>query len=133
MAQRRREQRMSYDGGIWTRGIDRDIFHPGRRDMAWRRSLGIADDDPVIGFIGRLVMEKGLDVFSDTIDHLAAKNVRHKVLVVGEGPARQWFANRLPTAVFTGFQKAADLRRAVPAMNMLLHPSVQATLPNTPP
>src|SRR3546814_7698115 len=76
MAQLLREQRMSYDVGIWTRGIDRDIFHPGRRDMAWRRSLGIADDDPVNGFIGRLVMEKGLDVFSDTIAHLAAKNVR---------------------------------------------------------
>src|SRR5690606_34751343 len=128
MAQLLREQRMSYDVGIWTRGIDREIFHPGRRDTEWRRSVGIGDDVPVIGavgvyrvishpgrrdtewrrsvgigddvpvigFIGRLVMEKGLDVFSDSIDQLVARQVRHKVLVVGEGPAREWFQNRLP-------------------------------------
>lgn len=130
MAQLLREQRMSYDVGIWTRGIDREIFNPGRRDLSWRQSLGIADDEPVIGFIGRLVMEKGLDVFSDTIDHLAAKNVRHKVLVVGEGPAREWFENRLPNAVFTGFQKGSDLGRAVASMDMLFNPSVTETFGN---
>ena len=45
MAQLLRDQRMNYDVGIWTRGIDREIFNPGRRDLAWRRALGIADDD----------------------------------------------------------------------------------------
>ena len=70
MAQVLREQRMSYDIGIWTRGIDRDRFNPGQRDLAWRRSLGIDDKDVVIGFLGRVVMEKGLDVFSDSIDEL---------------------------------------------------------------
>src|SRR3546814_3116125 len=82
MAQLLREQRMNYDVGIWTRGIDREIFNPGQRDLAWRRSLSIDDDVPAIGFVGRLVMEKGLDVFSDTIEHLEKRQVRHKVLVV---------------------------------------------------
>ncbi|WP_022683246.1 glycosyltransferase family 4 protein [Sphingobium bisphenolivorans] len=130
MAQLLREQRMSYDVGIWTRGIDRDIFNPGRRSPEWRQSLGIAADEPVIGFIGRLVMEKGLDVFSDTIDHLAAQNIRHKVLIVGEGPARDWFQNRLPSAIFTGFQKGAELGRAVASMDMLFNPSVTETFGN---
>lgn len=130
MAQLLREQRMNYNVGIWTRGIDRDIFNPERRDPAWRRSLGIADDMPVIGFIGRLVMEKGLDVFSDTVDQLTARQVRHKVLVVGEGPARDWFENRLPDAVFTGFQSGADLGRAVANMDMLFNPSVTETFGN---
>lgn len=130
MAQLLREQRMSYDVGIWTRGIDREIFNPGRRDMAWRRSVGIEDDVPVIGFVGRQVMEKGLDVFSDTVDQLGARQVRHKVLVVGEGPAREWFQNRLPDAVFTGFQKGPDLGRAVASMDMLFNPSVTETFGN---
>ena len=99
MAQLLRDQRMNYDVGIWSRGIDREIFNPGARDLAWRRSLGIEDDMPVIGFVGRLVMEKGLDVFSDTIDRLARRKVRHKVLVIGDGPAREWFEKRLPDAV----------------------------------
>ena len=130
MAQLLREQRMSYDVGIWTRGIDREIFNPGRRDMEWRRSLGIEDDEPVIGFIGRLVMEKGLDVFSDAIDQLKMRHVRHKVLIIGEGPAREWFQNRLPHAVFTGFQKGDELGRAVASMDMLFNPSITETFGN---
>ena len=130
MAQLLREQRMSYDVGIWTRGIDREIFNPGRRDMEWRRSLGIEDDQPVIGFIGRLVMEKGLDVFSDAIDQLKMRDVRHKVLIIGEGPAREWFQNRLPDAVFTGFQKGDELGRAVASMDMLFNPSITETFGN---
>ena len=130
MAQLLRDQRMSYDVGIWTRGIDKAIFNPGRRDLAWRQSLGIDDDMPVIGFTGRLVMEKGLDVFSDTIDVLQQRNVRHKVLVVGDGPARGWFENRLPEAVFAGFQSGPDLGRAVASMDMLFNPSVTETFGN---
>ncbi len=130
MAQLLREQRMNYDVGIWSRGIDRQIFNPERRDLQWRRSLGIEDDVPVIGFVGRLVMEKGLDVFSDTIDHLEKRQVRHKVLVVGEGPARIWFEERLPNACFVGFQEGPDLGRAVASMDMLFNPSVTETFGN---
>jgi glycosyltransferase involved in cell wall biosynthesis len=130
MAQLLRDQRMNYQVGIWTRGIDREIFNPGRRDPEWRRSHGIDDDVPVIGFVGRLVMEKGLDVFSDVIDRLERSQVRHKVLVVGEGPARDWFEQRLPNACFAGFQEGADLGRAVASMDMLLNPSVTETFGN---
>jgi phosphatidylinositol alpha 1,6-mannosyltransferase len=130
MAQLLRDQRMNFDVGIWTRGIDREIFNPDRRDLGWRRSLGIADDVPVIGFVGRLVMEKGLDVFSETIDRLARRQVRHEVLVVGEGPARDWFGQRLPAAKFAGFQAGPDLGRAVASMDMLFNPSVTETFGN---
>lgn len=130
MAQLLREQRMSYNVGIWSRGIDQEIFNPNRRDLEWRRSLNIADEEPVIGFIGRLVMEKGLDVFSDTIDRLMAKGVRHRVLIVGDGPAREWFQNRLPSGVFVGFQTGRDLGRTVASMDMLFNPSVTETFGN---
>ena len=130
MAQLLRDQRMNYDVGIWTRGIDREIFNPDRRDLGWRRGLGIDDDVPTIGFVGRLVMEKGLDTFSETIDRLARRQVRHKVLVVGDGPARDWFEKRLPDAVFAGFQENADLGRAVASMDILFNPSVTETFGN---
>lgn len=130
MAQVLRSQRMNYDVAIWSRGVDREIFNPGRRDLAWRRSLGIADHEIVVGFLGRLVMEKGLDVFSDTIDELDRSGIPHRVMVVGEGPARDWFEARLPQAVFTGFQGGADLARAVSSMDMLFNPSVTETFGN---
>jgi len=130
MAQVLREQRMNYDVSIWSRGVDREIFHPGRRDSGWRQSLGIADDEVAIGFLGRLVMEKGLDVFSDTIDELDRRGIAHRVLIIGEGPARDWFEARLPRAVFAGFQAGADLGRAVAGMDVLFNPSVTETFGN---
>jgi phosphatidylinositol alpha 1,6-mannosyltransferase len=56
--------------------------------------------------------------------------VPHKVLVVGEGPARQWFETRLPDAVFTGFQGGEDLARAVASMDVLFNPSITETFGN---
>jgi phosphatidylinositol alpha 1,6-mannosyltransferase len=129
-AQVLREQRMNYDIDIWSRGVDREIFNSGRRDMAWRRAQGLQDDLPVIGFLGRLVMEKGLDVFSDAIDALNRRKVPHQVMVIGEGPARGWFESRLPGAAFVGFQGGADLGRAVASMDMLFNPSVTETFGN---
>lgn len=130
MAQVLRDQRMNYDIGIWSRGVDRTVFNPGRRDLGWRQQLGIADDEVAIGFLGRLVMEKGLDVFSDTIDELRARGIAHRVLVVGEGPARDWFEARLPDAVFAGFQGGSDLGRAVASMDVLFNPSITETFGN---
>lgn len=129
-AQVLREQRMNYDIDIWSRGVDREIFNRQRRDLEWRRSQGLTDELPVIGFLGRLVMEKGLDVFSDTIDQLNRRQVPHQVMVIGEGPARGWFESRLPHARFVGFQGGSDLGRAVAGMDVLFNPSVTETFGN---
>jgi glycosyltransferase involved in cell wall biosynthesis len=125
-----RDQRMNYDISLWSRGVDRTVFNPGRRDMAWRRSLGIADDEVVVGFLGRLVMEKGLDVFADTVEELSQRGVKHRVMVIGQGPAHDWFEARLPGAVFAGFQAGADLGRAVACMDVLFNPSITETFGN---
>jgi phosphatidylinositol alpha 1,6-mannosyltransferase len=130
MAEVLRAQGMNDDIGIWSRGVDRTIFDPSARDLAWRRAQGIGEDEVAIGFLGRLVMEKGLDVFSDTIAALRSRGVPHKVLVVGEGPARGWFAERVPDAVFTGILTGSDLGRAVASMDVLLNPSVTETFGN---
>jgi len=130
MAQLLRQQRMNYDVSIWSRGVDHAVFNPQRRDSAWRQGLGIDDQDVAIGFLGRLVMEKGLDVFSDTLDELSRRGVAHKVIVIGEGPARGWFEERLPGAAFVGFQQGEDLGRAVASMDVLFNPSVTETFGN---
>ena len=116
--------------GIWARGIDTAIFTPARRSTAWRQAQGIADQDVVIGFLGRLVMEKGLDVFANAIRHLRAQGVQHRVLVIGDGPARSWFESAMPDAVFAGFQSGPDLGRAVASMDVFFNPSVTETFGN---
>jgi len=125
-----RAQRMSRDITIWTRGIDRDQFNPERRDMAWRRSIGIADDEMVIAFLGRVVMEKGLDVFADAVHAFATCGLKHRVLVIGEGPARPWFEQQLPDAIFVGEQTGDDLARALASSDVFLNPSITEAFGN---
>lgn len=125
-----REQGMNPDISIWSRGVDRTIFASDKRDPAWRRQLGLADDDVAIVFLGRLVMEKGLDVFSETMALLRRRNVAHKVLVIGDGPARKWFEANLPDGIFAGFQMGADLGRALASGDVFFNPSVTETFGN---
>lgn len=125
-----RAQRMNRDIAIWARGIDRKQFNPGRRDAAWRRELGIADDEMVIAFLGRLVMEKGLDVFGDAVRELAGRGVKYRVLVIGKGPAREWFEEQVPDAIFVGQLTGADLARALASADVLLNPSITEAFGN---
>jgi phosphatidylinositol alpha 1,6-mannosyltransferase len=125
-----RAQRMNRDISIWTRGVDREQFNPERRDMGWRRSLGIADDEMVIAFLGRVVMEKGLDVFSDAIHAFAKRELKHRVLVIGEGPARPWFEQQLPDAIFLGQLTGNDLSRALASADLFLNPSITEAFGN---
>ncbi len=114
----------------WSRGVNHDRFNPTRRSLEWRRSLGIADDEVAVGFLGRLVKEKGLDVFAQAMHALNARGVRHKTLVIGEGPARDWFAQEIPDAVFAGFQSGDDLGQAVASLDIFFNPSVTETFGN---
>ena len=123
-------QRMHEDISIWSRGVDREIFDPSRRDMEWRRANGLADDDVAIVFLGRLVMEKGLDVFADTIVELRKRQVPHKVLVIGDGPARGSFEKTLPGGIFVGFQTGKDLGRALASGDIFFNPSITETFGN---
>jgi phosphatidylinositol alpha 1,6-mannosyltransferase len=125
-----RAQRMNRDISIWSRGVDRKQFHPGRRNMKWRRSIGIPDDALVVSFLGRLVMEKGLDQFADAMDALAERKIKYRVLVIGDGPARAWFEQRLPDAVFIGQQVGNDLARALASSDVLLNPSITEAFGN---
>ena len=124
------EQRMHDDISIWSRGVDRTIFDPSKRDPEWRRANGLRDEDVAIVFLGRLVMEKGLDVFAETIVQLRRKQVPHKVLVIGDGPARAWFDKALPGGIFVGFQTGADLGRALASGDIFFNPSITETFGN---
>lgn len=130
MAQEMHTQGMADHIGIWSRGIDRVRFNPARRDNAWRQSLGMADGDIVIGFLGRVVMEKGLDVFCDSLTLLKKRGVTHKILIIGDGPARDWLTKQLPEARFVGFQEGEALGRAVASMDVLFNPSITETFGN---
>ncbi|HYC96163.1 MAG TPA: glycosyltransferase family 1 protein [Sphingomicrobium sp.] len=125
-----RAQRMAKDISIWARGVDRSLFNPERRSLEWRRERGIGDDEMVVSFLGRLVLEKGIDVFSDSIDAARAKDVPLKVVVIGDGPARGFFQERLPDALFTGQLTGEELATALASTDVFLNPSITETFGN---
>ncbi|WP_374411618.1 glycosyltransferase family 4 protein [Novosphingobium colocasiae] len=125
MAHLRGDRRVS----VWSRGIDTALFHPGRRDMDWRRAQGIADDETVALFFGRLVLEKGIATYVDTVARLARAGHKVRALAIGEGPARALFAE-LPGAVLTGHLDSEALARAVASADLLIHPSTTEAFGN---
>jgi glycosyltransferase involved in cell wall biosynthesis len=126
-----REQRMNFDVSIWSRGVDRTVFGPEKRDPQWRRAHGFDDGDVVIAFLGRLVMEKGLDKFAETVALLRTRGVPHNVLVIGEGPARKWFEDNLDSgACFVGFRSGPALGQALASADLFFNPSITETFGN---
>ncbi len=123
-----REQGLGQRVAVWGRGVDRDRFAPARRDAAWRQSLGVADNEIVVAFLGRLVMEKGLDVLSETMIRLRGQPVRP--LIIGDGPARAFVEERLPEAIFTGHLDGEALGRAVSSADILFNPSLTEAFGN---
>ncbi len=114
----------------WTRGVDSDLFNPDKRNLEWRRANGVADDEILVAFVGRVVLEKGIDVFADAVLKAAAENPKIKALVVGEGPERPRFQKNLPGGVFTGYQQGEDLARAYASADIFFNPSITETFGN---
>jgi glycosyltransferase involved in cell wall biosynthesis len=112
---------------IWGRGVDCSLFTPAKRDLAWRESWGIKGEDVVISFAGRLVREKGLDVFAAALDRMKARGVQCRTMIIGDGPERDWLAQRLPDAIFTGFLTGDGLARAYASSDVFFFPSITET------
>ena len=122
--------RIGRDIRIWSRGINRELFSPDKRDLEWRRKIGIVDDEVVIIFVGRLVKEKAIDVVADLHDELKRRGAPHRFLIVGDGPARAQFEECLPDGIFVGFQSGPNLARAYASADIFFNPSVTETFGN---
>jgi len=125
-----RHQGVPDNVGVWSRGVDGLRFNPAKRCDAWRKSLGFASTDVVVLFVGRLVLEKGLCAFAETINELRRRNVACRPLIVGDGPEMKSFKQLLPDGLFTGFLQGDDLARAYASADIFFNPSVTEAFGN---
>jgi glycosyltransferase involved in cell wall biosynthesis len=114
---------------VWSRGVDRDRFSPARRSVEWRASQGWGESDVVVLFFGRIVLEKGVERFVETVQRLRHAGHRIHPLVVGEGPARDRF-DALADTIFTGHLDGEALGRTVASADIMLSPSVTEAFGN---
>jgi phosphatidylinositol alpha 1,6-mannosyltransferase len=107
---------------LWSRGVDRVMFSPAHRSLEWRRSVGVADDEMIVLYFGRLVLEKGVRDFAATMRRLQDLGTAVRPLIVGAGPA-QPILSALPGAILTGHLDGHALSRAVASADAMLSTS----------
>ena len=91
LIERLRRESAASAGGIagGTSGARRiQQLSPVEGSAALRAQLGLAAHERVIGYVGRLVPEKGVDVLLDAFAQVAHALSATRLLLVGEGPTR---------------------------------------------
>jgi glycosyltransferase involved in cell wall biosynthesis len=116
---------------VWSRGVDRQKFHPAFRSMEWRRSEGWDDADVIPLFFGRLVREKGISEFSAAISKAIESGLKLRPMIVGDGPAKAELARQLPEGTrFLGHLSGHDLSTAIASADVLINPSTTEAFGN---
>jgi alpha-1,6-mannosyltransferase len=73
--------------GVVPLGVEVGEFSPAKRDLAFRRRLGVADDRPLLIYVGRLDGEKKPDLVVDAFRRLP-RELGAKLALLGEGPLK---------------------------------------------
>jgi phosphatidylinositol alpha 1,6-mannosyltransferase len=110
---------------LMQRGVDADVFAP-----AWRqRKLG--DDAFVLGFVGRLSVEKNVALLAQVQKELTDRGFTNfRFLIVGHGAEEPWLREHLPGAEFAGVLRGEALSRAYANMDLFVFPSHTDTFGN---
>jgi glycosyltransferase involved in cell wall biosynthesis len=110
---------------LMTRGVDTEAFSPAYRDRA------PDDHDFVLGFVGRLSVEKNVALLVDVQQQLLALGKTNwRFLIVGHGKEEAWLRQRLPRAEFPGVLRGSELARAYANMDAFVFPSHTDTFGN---
>jgi phosphatidylinositol alpha 1,6-mannosyltransferase len=99
----------------WGRGVDLELFHPGRRRDELRRELA-PDGEVIVGYVGRLAREKRVDLLAPLSQ---IPGVR--VVIVGDGPVREELAQAMPEARFLGTRVGTDLAEVFASLDIFVH------------
>ena len=117
---------------VWSRGVDGARFAPAYRSAALRAQLGADHDTVVVGYIGRLALEKGLPVAVEAMRQvMAAHPGRVRFLVGGDGPYEDAMrAIAPPGTTFLGRLEGTALSEAFASCDLFLFPSTTDTFGN---
>jgi phosphatidylinositol alpha 1,6-mannosyltransferase len=116
---------------VWGRGVDLELFSPGRRTTSAVEELRRAwapQGERVVGYVGRLAPEKQV---GRLIELCGIPNTR--IVIVGDGPDRQELEDRFTgyPVTFTGRLSGDELANAYAAMDVFVHAGTEETFGQT--
>ncbi len=110
---------------LMPRGVDSALFHPEKR------SRRIEDREIVLGFVGRLSVEKNVALLAEVQHELEQRGLHaFRFLIVGHGAQESWLREHLPRAEFTGVLRGEALASAYANMDLFVFPSHTDTFGN---
>ena len=112
------------------RGVDTARFSPAARSPALRASWQAGEETPVFLAVGRVAAEKNVELGLRAFE--AARRLRPdlRMVVVGDGPARERLTAAHPAASFVGAKRGADLAAHYASADAFLFPSLSDTFGN---
>ncbi len=118
--------------GLLRRGIERDLFNPGRRDRAWlSTTFQIPPDRRVVISVGRLDAIKNVLVLARAVRQLVDEGVDLHLICAGQGPDRDAVTALLGERVTCpGVLAPATLGRVYASADLCAQPAVVEELSN---
>jgi len=102
-------------------GVDTNVFHPRRRDDAWRAGLPLPPGARLLVYAGRFAPEKELPLLVRAVERLGP---RYWLLAIGDGPCPPAGARVL---VAPTLRHEAALATALASADLFVHAGAQET------
>lgn len=119
--------------GVWGRGVDRTRFAPRFRSDTLRAALGAGPDDVLVACVGRVALEKGMDVLARAMHEARAMAGERRIVfaVAGDGPYLEACRAGAPRdATFTGALSGDALATFYASADLFVFPSATDTFGN---
>jgi len=110
---------------LMSRGVDAELFDPQRR------TRNSDDGEFVLGYVGRLSVEKNVRLLATIDRELEDAGLgRFRFVIVGHGDEEAWLRRNLTRAEFTGVLKGEALATAYANLDLFIFPSHTDTFGN---
>ncbi|HTU57301.1 MAG TPA: glycosyltransferase, partial [Polyangiales bacterium] len=109
---------------LMQRGVDTELFSPAKRTRA------AEDGQPLLGYVGRLSVEKNVDLLPHVDKELRAIGWSPRWLIVGHGADEAMLRRELGEAAMAGVLRGEELAKAYANMDLLVFPSHTDTFGN---
>lgn len=115
---------------VMPRGVDTTHFSSQLRSESLRASWGAHTSDVVLLSVGRLAVEKNLDLLLRSYEAAQAIAPSTKLVIVGDGPLRAALEKQCPQAIFAGMKRGTELAQYYASADVFVFPSLTETFGN---